>query len=185
MRPDVSHQMRAAAPSARATTRVVKINGQSFSTLIASCQRQPTHDWPRPQTTRLDAFEHDRVPDFRRLSRRMGPPRSRAPCPGNEVRIPWRALPLKTACLRNCTSRSTPRTRSGCAYATVGRISTCRSSRHAPRNRAHVASMPVKVPPDTSKFLLCPMPGLVVKVDVAEGRVEVRGGPGALPPSRR
>ncbi|QUJ77063.1 acetyl/propionyl/methylcrotonyl-CoA carboxylase subunit alpha [Sulfitobacter albidus] len=29
--------------------------------------------------------------------------------------------------------------------------------------------MPVKVPPDTSKMLLCPMPGLVVKLDVAEG----------------
>jgi propionyl-CoA carboxylase alpha chain len=26
-----------------------------------------------------------------------------------------------------------------------------------------------KAPPDTSKFLLCPMPGLVVKITVAEG----------------
>ena len=29
--------------------------------------------------------------------------------------------------------------------------------------------MPEKVPADTSKFLLCPMPGLIVKVDVAVG----------------
>ncbi len=29
--------------------------------------------------------------------------------------------------------------------------------------------MPEKLPPDTSKFLLCPMPGLVVKISVAEG----------------
>ncbi len=29
--------------------------------------------------------------------------------------------------------------------------------------------MPVKLPPDTSKQLLCPMPGLVVSIDVAEG----------------
>ena len=29
--------------------------------------------------------------------------------------------------------------------------------------------MPVKVPPDTSKFLLCPMPGLLVSLAVAEG----------------
>jgi propionyl-CoA carboxylase alpha chain len=29
--------------------------------------------------------------------------------------------------------------------------------------------MPVKVPPDTSKLLLCPMPGLIVKLDVAVG----------------
>ncbi len=29
--------------------------------------------------------------------------------------------------------------------------------------------MPEKLPPDTSKMLLCPMPGLIVKIDVAEG----------------
>jgi propionyl-CoA carboxylase alpha chain len=29
--------------------------------------------------------------------------------------------------------------------------------------------MPEKVAPDTSKLLLCPMPGLIVKVDVAVG----------------
>ena len=29
--------------------------------------------------------------------------------------------------------------------------------------------MPEKAPPDTSKLLLCPMPGLVVRIDVAEG----------------
>jgi len=29
--------------------------------------------------------------------------------------------------------------------------------------------MPAKVPPDTSRLLLCPMPGLVVRIDVAEG----------------
>ena len=37
------------------------------------------------------------------------------------------------------------------------------------------AKMPVKVPPDTSKLLLCPMPGLIVKVDVEEGQ-EVQEG---------
>jgi propionyl-CoA carboxylase alpha chain len=29
--------------------------------------------------------------------------------------------------------------------------------------------MPEKLPPDTSKMLLCPMPGLIVKVDVEVG----------------
>jgi propionyl-CoA carboxylase alpha chain len=29
--------------------------------------------------------------------------------------------------------------------------------------------MPEKAPPDTSRFLLCPMPGLVVRIDVSEG----------------
>jgi propionyl-CoA carboxylase alpha chain len=31
------------------------------------------------------------------------------------------------------------------------------------------ALMPEKLPPDTSKMLLCPMPGLIVKVDVEVG----------------
>jgi propionyl-CoA carboxylase alpha chain len=35
--------------------------------------------------------------------------------------------------------------------------------------------MPIKVPPDTSKLLLCPMPGLVVSVNVEEGQ-EVKAG---------
>ncbi|WP_420842270.1 biotin/lipoyl-containing protein [Devosia lacusdianchii] len=39
----------------------------------------------------------------------------------------------------------------------------------------HVADllplMPVKVPPDMSRFLLCPMPGQVVRVDVVEGEI--------------
>jgi len=38
-----------------------------------------------------------------------------------------------------------------------------------PRQAALAALMPVKLPPDTSKFLLCPMPGLIVRLDVAEG----------------
>ncbi|MEM8537423.1 MAG: acetyl/propionyl/methylcrotonyl-CoA carboxylase subunit alpha [Pseudomonadota bacterium] len=38
-----------------------------------------------------------------------------------------------------------------------------------PHQAALAALMPEKLPPDTSKFLLCPMPGLIVKVDVAEG----------------
>ena len=29
--------------------------------------------------------------------------------------------------------------------------------------------MPEKLPPDTSKFLLCPMPGLVVRINVEAG----------------
>ncbi len=35
--------------------------------------------------------------------------------------------------------------------------------------------MPVKVPPDMSRFLLCPMPGQVVRIDVAEGDVVEAG----------
>ncbi len=39
----------------------------------------------------------------------------------------------------------------------------------SPRQAELARLMPEKLPPDTSKMLLCPMPGLIVKVDVAEG----------------
>ncbi|MGJ8621547.1 MAG: acetyl-CoA carboxylase biotin carboxylase subunit [Yoonia sp.] len=38
-----------------------------------------------------------------------------------------------------------------------------------PRQAELAALMPVKEGADTSKYLLCPMPGLIVKIDVAEG----------------
>ncbi|SLN28787.1 Acetyl-/propionyl-coenzyme A carboxylase alpha chain [Roseovarius gaetbuli] len=38
-----------------------------------------------------------------------------------------------------------------------------------PRQAELAALMPEKLPPDTSKLLLCPMPGLIVKVNVAVG----------------
>jgi propionyl-CoA carboxylase alpha chain len=40
--------------------------------------------------------------------------------------------------------------------------------------------MPVKLPPDLSKFLLCPMPGQVVRLDVREGDVVEAGQPLAI-----
>ncbi|SMC73979.1 acetyl/propionyl/methylcrotonyl-CoA carboxylase subunit alpha [Primorskyibacter flagellatus] len=44
-----------------------------------------------------------------------------------------------------------------------------------PRQAELARLMPVKMPPDTSKLLLCPMPGLIVKVDVEVGQ-EVQEG---------
>lgn len=44
-----------------------------------------------------------------------------------------------------------------------------------PRQAELARLMPEKLPPDTSKLLLCPMPGLVVKIDVEEGQ-EVQEG---------
>ncbi|MCV2866490.1 acetyl/propionyl/methylcrotonyl-CoA carboxylase subunit alpha [Defluviimonas sp. WL0075] len=44
-----------------------------------------------------------------------------------------------------------------------------------PRQAELARLMPEKLPPDTSKFLLCPMPGLVVKISVEEGQ-EVQEG---------
>ncbi|MCV6592994.1 MAG: acetyl/propionyl/methylcrotonyl-CoA carboxylase subunit alpha [Silicimonas sp.] len=45
----------------------------------------------------------------------------------------------------------------------------------SPRQAELAQLMPEKLPPDTSKMLLCPMPGLVVKIDVEEGQ-EVQDG---------
>jgi propionyl-CoA carboxylase alpha chain len=45
----------------------------------------------------------------------------------------------------------------------------------SPRQAELARLMPEKLPPDTSKMLLCPMPGLIVKVNVAEGE-EVQEG---------
>ncbi len=44
-----------------------------------------------------------------------------------------------------------------------------------PRQAELAKLMPEKLPPDTSKMLLCPMPGLVVKINVEEGQ-EVQEG---------
>jgi len=44
-----------------------------------------------------------------------------------------------------------------------------------PRQAELAALMPEKLPPDTSRMLLCPMPGLIVKIDVEEGQ-EVQEG---------
>ncbi|WP_442772411.1 acetyl-CoA carboxylase biotin carboxylase subunit [Paenirhodobacter enshiensis] len=44
-----------------------------------------------------------------------------------------------------------------------------------PRAAELARLMPEKMPPDTSKFLLCPMPGLIVKISVEEGQ-EVQEG---------
>ncbi|MCF4167105.1 acetyl/propionyl/methylcrotonyl-CoA carboxylase subunit alpha [Zavarzinia compransoris] len=44
-----------------------------------------------------------------------------------------------------------------------------------PRGAELAALMPVKLPPDTSKLLLCPMPGLIVSINVEEGE-EVKAG---------
>ncbi|ARE39889.1 Propionyl-CoA carboxylase biotin-containing subunit [Rhodovulum sp. P5] len=46
---------------------------------------------------------------------------------------------------------------------------------YTPRQAELAALMPEKLPPDTSKLLLCPMPGLIVKIDVEEGQ-EVQEG---------
>ncbi|MGR3564706.1 MAG: acetyl-CoA carboxylase biotin carboxylase subunit [Heliomarina sp.] len=47
----------------------------------------------------------------------------------------------------------------------------------SPRQAELADLMPEKLPPDTSKMLLCPMPGLIVKINVAEGEEVQEGQP--------
>lgn len=49
-----------------------------------------------------------------------------------------------------------------------------------PRIAELAALMPIKLPPDTSSLLLCPMPGLVVKLHVKEGDAIEEGQPLAI-----
>jgi propionyl-CoA carboxylase alpha chain len=46
-----------------------------------------------------------------------------------------------------------------------------------PRQAELAALMPEKLPPDTSRYLLCPMPGLVVRISVAVGEEVQEGQP--------
>ena len=50
----------------------------------------------------------------------------------------------------------------------------------SPRNAKLAVLMPVKAPPDTSRLLLCPMPGLVVSINVKEGQDVKTGEPLAV-----
>ena len=50
----------------------------------------------------------------------------------------------------------------------------------SPRVADYAALMPEKIPPDTSKMLLCPMPGLVVSIAVEEGEEVFPGQPLAV-----
>ena len=48
---------------------------------------------------------------------------------------------------------------------------------YTPRETELMGKMPVKVKADMSKFLLCPMPGLVVSLNVTEGQEVAAGDP--------
>jgi propionyl-CoA carboxylase alpha chain len=66
-------------------------------------------------------------------------------------------------------------TRKSDIYRIVHRGATAGISVRRPRVAALAAHMLVKAPPDTSKFLLCPMPGLVVSIAAQVGQ-DVKAG---------
>ncbi|TVV77213.1 acetyl-CoA carboxylase biotin carboxylase subunit [Sphingomonas solaris] len=70
------------------------------------------------------------------------------------------------------------RKRTGWRFTTRGASHSLRVLRPAVNDLAH--HMIEKVPPDLSRFLLCPMPGLVTAVNVAEGDAVEAGQPLAI-----
>ena len=75
---------------------------------------------------------------------------------------------------RACRSRCRSRGKSD-IYRIVHRGATASISVRRPRVAALAHHMLVKPPPDTSKFLLCPMPGLVVSIAAQVGQ-DVKAG---------
>jgi propionyl-CoA carboxylase alpha chain len=85
------------------------------------------------------------------------------------VRSGWRpgqALFQGTVNGRHITMQAEPR--AGGFHLRHGGVEALAMVR-TPRAAELATLMPVKVPPDTSKYLLCPMPGLVVALNVAVG----------------
>ncbi|MEO1066780.1 MAG: acetyl/propionyl/methylcrotonyl-CoA carboxylase subunit alpha [Pseudomonadota bacterium] len=60
--------------------------------------------------------------------------------------------------------------RKGVAYDFAHKGALTQAQLMRPREADLFAHMPVKLPPDTSKMLLCPMPGLIVSIAVSEGQ---------------
>jgi propionyl-CoA carboxylase alpha chain len=91
------------------------------------------------------------------------------------VRSDWRPGSLLLAGTVNAKpiSVQVESTRNG--YRLIHAGATLDVTVRLPRAAELALYMPVKVPPDTSKFLLCPMPGLVVSILVAEGEVVTAG----------
>ncbi len=65
--------------------------------------------------------------------------------------------------------------RKGVGYSLNYGGATLEGAVYSPRGAELASLMPYKAPPDLSKFLLCPMPGLVVSIAVEEGE-EVKAG---------
>jgi propionyl-CoA carboxylase alpha chain len=70
------------------------------------------------------------------------------------------------------------KTRTGWKFTTRGATHTLRVL--APRIAALSKHMIEKIPPDLSRFLLCPMPGLITRIDVASGDKVEAGQPLAV-----
>ena len=128
-----------------------------FSAVIAAGPH-PKHDWPVPQTTRIDVEPRDRLDTI--VDWWPGASLAEVRFSGEEGVAP--DLVLKVEPLSE-------------GFRIRYRGADLKVIVRTPRAAELAARMPEKTPPDTSKFLLCPMPGLVVKIDVTEGQTVEEG----------
>ncbi|MBK5935159.1 biotin carboxyl carrier protein /biotin carboxylase [Rhodovulum imhoffii] len=160
-------ELRRVAAAAAAMYRVMEIRRARISGRMDNHERTVGTDWVvEAQDTRFavtieadqdGATVHFAEGDSHRVTSGWAPGQTLA-----RLEIDGEPLVLK---VENATAGFRLRTRGADMIARV----------YTPRQAELASLMPEKVAPDTSKLLLCPMPGLIVKINVEEGQ-EVQEG---------
>ena len=155
------HDLRRIAAAAAAMHRVAEIRRARISGRIDNHERKVGTDWVVTlQKTRYDVgIDADRDGATVRFSDGAEMRVSGDWTPGNQLAnmmVDGTALVLKVGKITQ-------------GFRIRSRGADLKVNVRTPRQAELAELMIEKVPPDTSKMLLCPMPGLIVKVDVAVG----------------
>ena len=156
------------AAAAAAMHRVAEIRRTQITGRLGNHERRVGEDW------------------IVGLNGREFPVRVRADKAGSTVTVDGRDLRLESGwkpglALAEITVDGAPLVmkveRIPAGYRLRTRGADLRTHVRSPRAAELARLMPEKLPPDTSKFLLCPMPGLVVRINVAAGDEVQEGQP--------
>ena len=156
------------AAAAAAMHRVAEIRRTQITGRLGNHERRVGEDW------------------IVGLNGREFPVRVRADKAGSTVTVDGRDLRLESGwkpglALAEITVDGAPLVmkveRIPAGYRLRTRVADLRTHVRSPRAAELARLMPEKLPPDTSKFLLCPMPGLVVRINVATGDEVQEGQP--------
>ena len=156
------------AAAAAAMHRVAEIRRTQITGRLGNHERRVGEDW------------------IVGLNGREFPVRVRADKAGSTVTVDGRDLRLESGwkpglALAEITVDGAPLVmkveRIPAGYRLRTRGADLRTHVRSPRAAELARLMPEKLPPDTSKFLLCPMPGLVVRINVATGDEVQEGQP--------
>ena len=156
------------AAAAAAMHRVAEIRRTQITGRLGNHERRVGEDW------------------IVGLNGREFPVRVRADKAGSTVTVDGRDLRLESGwkpglALAEITVDGAPLVmkveRIPAGYRLRTRVADLRTHVRSPRAAELARLMPEKLPPDTSKFLLCPMPGLVVRINVAAGDEVQEGQP--------